>query len=141
MSDNLTKAQRSKCMSRIRSKWTLQEKKIHNCLKALKVRHKMHPRIAGSLDIALTESRTAVFLHGCFWHKCPLCYKEPKSNLKYWLPKIERNVKRNRANVKALKKEGWKVLKIWEHEVKKDFGSALKKILRSDLRKRKCPKN
>ncbi len=85
-------------MSNIKSKWTDQEKKIHSYLKANKIKHKMHPKLSGSPDILLKDANTVVFLHGCFWHKCPKCYKEPKSNKKYWLPKIEKNVKRDRKN-------------------------------------------
>ena len=88
----------------------------------------MHPKIAGSPDIILTDKKTAVFLHGCFWHKCPKHYKEPKSNKKYWLPKIEKNVLRDKMNMKLLKNNGWKVVRIWEHEIKKDFDGLIKKI-------------
>ena len=128
MVDNLTKEQRSKCMSQIRSKWTAQETKIHNFLKGHKIKHKMHPQLTGKPDILLTHTNTIVFLHGCFWHKCPKCYKEPKSRKEYWLPKIENNVKRDKKYARMLKSEGYKVIKVWEHEVKKDFNKALKKI-------------
>ncbi|MFA5382379.1 MAG: hypothetical protein WC356_04375 [Candidatus Micrarchaeia archaeon] len=90
MSDNLTKEQRSRCMSKIRSKWTKQEKKIHNYLKGDKIRHKMHPKLPGNPDIVLKDSKTAVFLHGCFWHKCPNCYKEPKSREAIGCPKLRK---------------------------------------------------
>ena len=130
MSDNLTKEQRSKCMSNIRSKWTLQERKIHNYLKGNKIKHKMHPTLTGNPDILLINSNTLLFLHGCFWHKCPKCYKEPKTRKKYWIPKIENNVKRDRKNLRILKKQGYKVIKIWEHEIKKDFEKVLKRIIK-----------
>lgn len=129
MVDNLTKEQRSKCMSRIRSKWTVQEVKIHNYLKGNKIKHKMHPRLTGRPDILLTDTNVVVFLHGCFWHKCPKCYKEPKSRKDYWLPKIDNNLKRDKKYARILKLEGYKVLKLWEHEVKKDFNKALKRII------------
>jgi DNA mismatch endonuclease, patch repair protein len=129
MLDNLTKEQRSYCMSKIRSKWTDQEKKIHNHLKSHKIKHNMHPNITGSPDILLRDIDTVLFLHGCFWHKCPKCYKEPKSNKEYWLPKIENNVKRDGKNVRLLRKQGFKVRKIWEHEVKKDLNKVVNKII------------
>ena len=128
MADNLTKEQRSMTMSKIRSKWTSQEKKIHNYLKGNKVKHKMHPKIDGSPDILLKDTKTVVLLHGCFWHKCPKCFKKPKTNKSYWLPKIERNIKRDRKNNKILKSQGFKVIKIWEHQVKKDWDRILKGI-------------
>ena len=129
MADNLTSEQRSKTMSRIRSKWTTQEKKIHDYLKGNKIKHKMHPKISGSPDLIFENSKTAVFLHGCFWHKCPKCYIKPKTNKKYWLPKIEANVKRDRKNNKILKKEGFKVVRIWEHEAKRNIKKVLKVLL------------
>jgi DNA mismatch endonuclease (patch repair protein) len=130
MADNLTKEQRSKTMSRIRSKWTAQEKKIHDYLKGNKIKHQMHPNIKGSPDVILKDTKTAVFLHGCFWHKCPKCYIKPKTNKMYWIPKIENNVKRDRKNNKILKQDGFKVIRIWEHEIKKDFKKILNKLLK-----------
>ncbi len=129
MADNLTIEQRSKTMSRIKSKWTSQEKKIHNYLKGNKIKHLMHPKIEGSPDILLEDTKTAVFLHGCFWHKCPKCYIKPKTNKKYWLPKIENNVKRDRKNSKILKRMGFKVVRIWEHETKGSFNKVIKRII------------
>ena len=128
MADNLTEEQRRKTMSRIRSKWTVQEKKIHNHLKARKVRHKMHPDIEGSPDILLKDSNTILFLHGCFWHKCLKCYSEPETNKEYWLPKIERNVQKDKENTKKAKKHGYKVITIWEHEIKKNLNKVVSKI-------------
>ena len=130
MADNLTKEQRSRTMSRIRSKWTAQERKVHNYLKGNKVKHQMHPKIKGHPDIILKETNTAVFLHGCFWHKCPKCYREPKSNRKYWIPKIEENVKRDKKNKKILKEQNFNVVVIWEHDIKKNFKKVLKKLIK-----------
>ncbi|MDA2935921.1 very short patch repair endonuclease [Patescibacteria group bacterium AH-259-L05] len=106
-------------MSRIRSRWTSAERLLHNFLKGAKIKHKMHPKIEGSPDAILLEYKKAVFIHGCFWHKCRLCYKEPKTRKEYWLPKIEKNVRRDRKNERALRKDGWRIVKIWEHELKK----------------------
>jgi DNA mismatch endonuclease (patch repair protein) len=114
-------------MSQIRSKWTKQEKIIHNYLKARKIKHKMHPNIYGHPDILLSDTKTAVFLQGCFWHKCPQHYIAPKSNKKYWLAKIQNNVKRDAKAKKILKSKSYKVLAIWEHEIK-DVRKVLSKI-------------
>lgn len=129
MTDNLTKKQRSYTMSRIRSKWTAQETRVHNFLKSRKIKHRMHPKIAGKPDVLLKESKTAVFLHGCFWHKCSKCYKEPKSNVGYWIPKIERNTQRDRENKRALRKEGYRSVVIWEHALKNRPEKALEKLI------------
>ena len=134
MSDNLTKKQRSKTMSRIRSKWTTQERIIHNLLKGNQIKHSMHPKIEGSPDIILTNTKTAVFLHGCFWHKCPKCYMQPKTNKKYWLPKIEKNVIRDRKNSKILKKGGLNVVRMWEHDIKRNFKIVADKIIKLERR-------
>lgn len=119
MSDNLTKEQRSKCMSNIKSKWTSLEMLIHNHLKGHKIHHKMHPKIIGNPDIIFPDKKIVIFIHGCFWHKCPTCYKEPKSNRDYWIPKIERNIERDFQHMQCLKVNGFTVMTIWEHELKK----------------------
>lgn len=128
MADKLTKEQRSYCMSRIRSKWTKQERTIHSYLKGNKIHHKMHPELMGNPDILLNKINAVIFLQGCFWHKCPKCYKEPKSNKDYWIPKIENNVKRDRTNTRKLRKAGYTVIKLWEHEVNSNIQKCLNKI-------------
>jgi len=67
-------------------------------------------------DIAFTRARLAVFVDGCFWHACPIHGNEPQANTDYWHPKLEGNVLRDRAVNEALSKEGWRVLRVWEHE-------------------------
>ncbi len=129
MTDNLTKEQRSFCMSRIRSKWTLPEKRIHNFLKGHKIKHEMHPKIAGSPDIILKDKRIAIFIHGCFWHKCPRCFNKPRTKIEYWRPKLEKNAKRDKLSIKMLRNDGWRVIRLWEHEIKSDFEVVLKKII------------
>lgn len=129
MPDTLTKEQRSYCMSRIRSRWTSQEKRLHNHLKGNKIKHKMHPNMGGCPDI-LIKNKIAVFLHGCFWHKCPKCYIEPKTRKNYWIPKIEKNVYRDKQNTIILRKKGFKVIRVWEHEIKKDFKKSILKIIK-----------
>lgn len=85
------------------------------------------PKIPGSPDIILRDKKVAIFVHGCFWHKCPKCYREPKSNKEYWLPKIKRNVRRDERNAAMLRRGGWKVVKLWEHEINgsRQFNSIL----------------
>ncbi len=134
--DTMTKEQRSYAMSRIRSKWTLQEKKIHNILKGRKIKHKMHPKMFGSPDMLIGDTKTAVFLDGCFWHGCPKCYIEPKTNRAYWIPKIRRNISRDREVKKRLKKEGYKIVRIWEHEIKNNFDCVIKDIIKHSRKKR-----
>lgn len=127
MTDNMTKKQRSKTMSRIRSIWTSKEKMLHNLLKSLKIKHKMHPQIVGNPDV-LIYPKTLLFIDGCFWHGCPKHYKKPKSNVEYWEKKIRLNVNRDLKSRDLLKKRGWKVKRIWEHEIKKDTEKYLLKL-------------
>lgn len=127
--DNLTKKQRSFTMSRIKSKWTSPEVAVHNHLKGLKIEHKMHPKISGSPDVILKNKKKAVFIHGCFWHKCPICYKKPQSNVDFWRKKIRNNVLRDKKNERLLKRTGWSVVKIWEHEIKNDLQGSLLRII------------
>lgn len=128
MVDVLTKKQRSYNMSRIRSKWTTPEKKIHNYLKGYKIKHKMHPKIDGNPDVILLESRAALLLYGCFWHKCSKHFKMPDTRKEFWSKKIESNVKRDKKSVRILESHGWKVIRIWEHEIKEDIYKCLEKI-------------
>jgi len=78
-------------------------------------------------DIVMVSRRICIFVDGCFWHRCPKCYKEPKSNKDYWLPKIEKNVHRDKEQNKYLKKNGWVVIRVWEHELK-NLDKTIKKI-------------
>ncbi len=130
MVDNLTNEQRSHNMSLIRSRWTTPEKQIHNFLKGHKIEHKMHPDIVGNPDLILIERKIVVFIHGCFWHKCPKCYIEPRSNKGYWIPKIEGNVKRDRKSRQLLNRIGYTVKTVWEHELGSTPKQCISKLIR-----------
>ena len=117
MPDKFSSEVRSKIMSRIRSKWTTSEKKVHNALKGNKIKHTMHPDLPGNPDVFLKDSNAVIFIDGCFWHNCPKHGHIPLSNVKYWKKKIEKNVMRDKKNTKALKDMGFEVWRIWEHEV------------------------
>jgi DNA mismatch endonuclease, patch repair protein len=67
-------------------------------------------------DVVFTRARVAVFVDGCFWHRCPEHATDPKSNASYWQAKFDRNVTRDRAVDAALLAEGWQVVRVWEHE-------------------------
>ena len=73
----------------------------------------------GKPDIVFPANNVAIFIDGCFWHSCPIHYKTPETNTRFWKNKILQNKKRDHKNNIQLKKAGWKVLRIWEHEVKK----------------------
>lgn len=126
MPDKFSKKTRSKIMSRIRSKNTKPELALKKLLKGTYFRYQ--PKAYGKPDFALKNKRITIFIDGCFWHKCPICYKTPKSNRKYWLPKIKRNIERAKEVEKSLKKEGWRVLRFWEHEVTRNGMRCLNKV-------------
>jgi DNA mismatch endonuclease Vsr len=73
--------------------------------------------IPGNPDVAFVSHRLAVFVDGCFWHKCPSCFRRPHTRLRYWDAKIEGNVARDMTQGARLRRQGWRVLRFWEHEV------------------------
>lgn len=118
MTDVMTAAQRSRCMSRIRSTRTKPELTLRRALSARGLRYRVKNRLIGRPDIVFTRARIAVFVDGCFWHGCPIHGTKPKSNPAYWHPKIERNQVRDRVVTETLKGDGWLVLRYWDHELK-----------------------
>jgi len=117
MTDTFTKKVRSKIMSKIRSRDTQPEKRLFNMLKKLGISVKNHPRIEGSPDFYLPSVNAAVFVDGCFWHGCKKCYRPPKSNVAYWKNKALRNAQRDVKVSAMLRKRGYCVIRIWEHEL------------------------
>ena len=123
MVDKVSKEVRSYNMSRIRSKDTKPEILVRSYLfsKGLRFR-KNDKRYPGSPDIVLPKYKTMVFVHGCFWHLHDGCKyaRIPKSNVEYWEKKLYRNRERDEHNQKELEKMGWRVITVWECELKKD---------------------
>ena len=103
-------------MSRIRSRNTKPERILKKLLQ--KIGFQYQPKLKGRPDFADRKNKTAIFIDGCFWHKCPKHFKEPKTNRAYWIPKIEKNALRDSKINQEYKKRGWKVIRIWEHELK-----------------------
>lgn len=75
--------------------------------------------LLGKPDFVFRAQRVCVFVDGCFWHGCPQCYRRPSTNRKFWDAKRERNMARDAEVTKALKKKGWRVLRVWEHDLKR----------------------
>lgn len=133
MTDKFSLEVRSNIMSKIKGKDTKPEIRLRKALHALGYRYSLKKRFKElnfRPDIVMVSRKTVIFLDGCFWHKCPKCFKAPKSRKEYWGPKIARNVERDRMQTEFLKKNGWKVIRIWEHEVNKDMEKVLKKIVK-----------
>lgn len=130
MGDVLTKEQRSYNMSQIKSKHTKAELALRKALSSRGIRgYRLHSKIIGKPDIVFTNKKVAIFIDGCFWHKCPRCFIKPQTRKEFWNKKIEGNVQRDKIINVELKKGGWKVLRFWEHEVKKDLEKCIKKII------------
>jgi DNA mismatch endonuclease (patch repair protein) len=75
--------------------------------------------LLGKPDFTFRRERVVVFVDGCFWHGCPKCYKRPGSNQEFWDAKIANNRKRDRHVGRELRREGWKVVRIWQHQLVK----------------------
>ena len=132
MPDIMSKEERSKRMSLIRSEWTKPERFVHNFLKGNKVKHKMHPKITGSPDIIIPEKKIAIFIHGCFWHGCKKCYNPPSTNKAFWKNKLEKNMLKDKKDKKDTNHEGWKHIVIWEHEIPRNNpGKGIRNILKN----------
>lgn len=122
MADNHTKEVRSMNMSHIRSTNSKPEGNVRKFLFAKGLRYRKNVRkLPGCPDIVLPKYKTVIFVNGCFWHKhdCGR-FVWPSSNEEYWHKKINGNVERDAKNTAALQKQGWKVLVIWECQLKKN---------------------
>lgn len=121
MTDNLTKDQRRKNMQHIRSQNSKPEKVVRTFLHKHGLRFRLHRKdLPGKPDIVLPKYNAVIFINGCFWHQHPRCKRAtiPKSNRDYWIPKLEKNKKRDKKNKKLLKDLGWKIIIIWECQLK-----------------------
>jgi DNA mismatch endonuclease (patch repair protein) len=115
--DTVSKKVRSLNMAAIKSGNTTPEKMVRQLIYKNGYRYKLHKKdLPGKPDIVLTKYKIAIFVNGCFWHHHKGCKKAhfPKSNIKYWKDKINRNVLRDKENYKDLKKLCWNVLIVWQ---------------------------
>lgn len=121
MVDDMTPAQRSYTMSRIRSSGNqATEQRFVQLLRKAKITGwRRKSSLPGRPDFVFPKERVAVFLDGCFWHGCPRCYLPPKSNVEYWTAKIAGNAARDKKHTTTLKAAGWAVLRIWQHSIRK----------------------
>jgi DNA mismatch endonuclease (patch repair protein) len=119
--DTLTPSQRHHNMSRIRSRDTKPELIVRKWLWARGYRYRLYTKkLPGKPDILLPKYRAVIFVHGCFWHRhnCKLA-STPATRREFWEKKLNGNVKRDRENIKKLEQLNWRVLVIWECEIKK----------------------
>ena len=132
MADNLTKEVRSMNMSHIRSKNSKPEEIVRKFLFANGFRYRKNVKsLPGCPDIVLPKYHTVIFVNGCFWHKhnCSR-FVWPTSNQEYWRQKILHNVERDKRNTDLLQQTGWKVLVVWECELKtKNRSETLQRVI------------
>ena len=129
--DIWSKQKRSEVMSKIKGKNTKPEIILRSQLFKQGFRFRIHQKnLPGKPDIVLSKYRTVIFVHGCFWHYHKDCREGriPSTNSKYWKEKLQRNIARDKANIKALRKDKWKVFVIWECEIEKQLERTMKKL-------------
>lgn len=104
-------------MSRQRHRDTAPELALRRALHAIGLRYRVHPAgLPGRPDVVLTRAQIAVFVDGCFWHRCPEHAVAPKANADWWREKLARNVERDREADRQLQQLGWVIIRVWEHE-------------------------
>ena len=136
MTDVLTRKQRKYCMSRIRGKDTAPEIAVRRLVHRLGYRFRLHKQeLPGCPDVVLPRHKKVIFVHGCFWHmhKCRYGKVIPQTRKKFWQTKRQANVARDRKNIKELEKLGWKVLVLWECQIRNTpkLSNRIKKFLSS----------
>jgi len=105
---------------------------VRQCLRAAGLTgYRLEWKVPGKPDIAFPGRKIAIFVNGCFWHRCPKCNpSQPKRNVEFWEAKFRRNVERDRAAVTALTQMGWTPITIWECELKKDrIDATMEKVI------------
>lgn len=118
-------------MSRIRSRDTGPELRLRSLLHRAGFRFRLHARkLPGRPDIVLPKYRTAIFVHGCFWHRHSGCRNAttPSTRAEFWREKFERNMRRDARNRTDLEAAGWTVLTVWECELKTDAEEVVRRL-------------
>ena len=131
MSDKLTPEKRSWNISRIKGKDTKIEVEVRKYLFSKGYRfRKNDKRYPGKPDIVLPKYHVAIFVHGCFWHRHEGCKDAttPKTRTEFWLEKFDKNVKNDQIKQEKLRELGWKVIVIWECELKRNFQETMDKV-------------
>jgi len=126
MTDVFSKPKRSEVMSKIRASGNRStELRLIDIFKQSRIIgwRRNYPLI-GRPDFVFPSNRTVVFVDGCFWHSCPKCSNMPKQNADFWKKKLSRNIERDGEVTKALRRNGWRVIRIWEHELNSVTGVA-----------------
>ena len=128
--------QRSRNMSAIKSKNTKPEIAVRKLLHSMGYRFRLHRKdLPGSPDIVLPKYKTVIFVHGCFWHRHENCKyaSTPKTRQEFWEAKFRENINRDKLNQENLSSKGWKIIIVWECEIKdKDFD--LNRLFKNEIK-------
>ncbi len=130
MADTVSRTKRAEIMSRVKQRHTKPEITVRKILHRNGFRFRLHnKKLPGTPDIVLPKYETVIFVHGCFWHQHEGCTKarRPTSNVEFWNEKLDKNIERDGRKEAELKKAGWKVLYVWQCELK-DIKSLEKKL-------------
>ena len=132
MADSVSSTRRSEIMSHIKNKDTSIELLVRRKLFSKGYRYRVNYAVLpGKPDIVFTKKKVAIFIHGCYWHghNCQSRYAHTsQSNKTYWGPKIERTKQRDEEHIQELEKNGWKVIVIWECQIKNDLEKTCNEI-------------
>ena len=129
MTDIFSKAKRSEIMSKVRNKDSKIEIAFRKALWKEDFRYRKNvSSYFGKPDLVLKKYKTVIFVDSCFWHGCRKHCVLPASNKKFWEKKIERTKQRDKEVSKYYKKEGWQALRVWEHDVLKNFDKTIDRI-------------
>jgi DNA mismatch endonuclease (patch repair protein) len=134
MVDILTKEERSRLMSKVRTADTKPEILLRTGLHALGLRYTLKNRhLRGSPDLVFPRYQTVVFIHGCFWHRHRGCKDAsmPRTNEKFWMKKFTENVERDKRNEGSLSAAGWKVIVAWECEIERETAATVSRVAAS----------
>ena len=127
---------RSRNMSAIKSKNTKPEIAVRKLLHSMGYRFRLHRKdLPGSPDIVLPKYKTVIFVHGCFWHRHENCKyaSNPKTRQEFWEAKFRENINRDKLNQENLSSKGWKIIIVWECEIKdKDFD--LNRLFKNEIK-------
>ncbi len=129
MVDNLTPQQRSRCMSRVKNKDTDIERLVRTELHRRGYRFRKHvKRLPGTPDIVFTKAKLAILIDGDFWHGYRFPVWEHKVS-EFWKQKIRKNRERDQKNIRKLRRMGWRVVRLWKHQIDGDLETCLNKII------------
>jgi len=128
--DTVSKKKRSKIMSLIKSKETNLEKSVWGILSKNGIRYRKNSsKYFGKPDIIIAPKKLAIFIDSCFWHGCKKHCRMPEANHGYWANKINNNKKRDKLVNNYYKKTAWRIIRIWEHDINKNYKKLVSKII------------